>query len=107
MATRRVPLVPNKKKVIAAGLEASTENTRNSDKGGVDSCMIFCGCCRCHLQWVVEYSMVVLCLQSTIHSLSGCWFPTNTESTEKQRHCVQAVDGDMGSDASRLGRNLF
>ena len=44
-----------------------------------------------------------------LHSLSGCWFPsTNTQSTEKQRHCAQAVDGDMGiSVKSRLGRNLF
>ena len=26
---------------------------------------------------------------------------------EKQRHCTQAVDGDIGSVASRLGRNLL
>ena len=62
VATRRVPLVPNKKKVIAAGHEASTENARNSHEGRVDSCQIFCGCCGCHLQWVVEYSMVGFCL---------------------------------------------
>ena len=36
VATRRVPLVPNKKKVIAAGHEASMENTHNSVEGGVD-----------------------------------------------------------------------
>ena len=49
---------------VAACLEASTENARNSDEGDVICCC---------------WNKVQPCNEGS--SLSGCWFLTHTEST--------------------------